>query len=293
MPKSPPPRRLSIPTNLLGPDKFLKRCQVQELARASCGCGSTAAAWSLLPVPLSRLSFASLVLASSGARLAGSLGSTTMPTSSVLVGTGTLTLDLTCTAFLAALAVPFPFLASLATPLAAFAKAVHNRWSRGVLSSNLLECELTSAGFVVGLNFDSNLLLRDQSCTAHGKILFQLAWVESFRRSCLDVFIKSCCRRSACVASYRRTSSSPLSRVPQESLVVCTDLETVFVARALCDFFHSDNPNGGPNVSAPRDLMELLQGRSILSESVKAKSATWACLLFSRMSSPCSQHQRV
>ena len=68
--------------------------------------------------------------------------------------------------------------------------------------SNCLECELTSAGFNVCLNFPSNLLVRDQSCTVHGKMLFQLTRNEGFKCSCLDVFIKRCSRRSAGLAPF-------------------------------------------------------------------------------------------
>ena len=36
---------------------------------------------------------------------------------------------------------------------------------------------------------------------------------------------------------------------------------TRFVAEELCAFLHSEDPNDGPNVSAPQDLMMLLQER--------------------------------
>ena len=111
-----------------------------------------------------------------------------------------MTLILTFASFLAILAITFLSCLPCRASFAAFAKAVHIHWIRNVLCSNYLECEKSSAGFNVGLNFASYQLVRDQSCTVDGKILFQLAWNEDFKCSCLDVFIKRCCRRSARIA---------------------------------------------------------------------------------------------
>ena len=149
-----------------------------------------------------------------------------------------------------------PFLAAL---LAAFAKAVHVHWICSILRSNRLECELTSAGFNEGHKFYSKLLVRDHTCTVH-KMMFQLTWDEGFERSCLDVFLKSCPSLFSLLFSRVAAPGPPTSRVPREGLVACTDLEPESVAGTSCAFLRSEDPNCGPNVAAPRDLV-LLQGR--------------------------------
>ena len=128
--------------------------------------------------------------------------------------------------------------------------------------SKRLACELTWVGFNAGLNCVSNLLVRDQSCTVHRKMLFQLTWNEGPKCSCLGVFIKSCCRRSARIALFISASQFlPVSRVLREDLAVCTDLEAGCAAEVLCAFLLTEDPNDGPNVAAPQDLMVLLQER--------------------------------
>ena len=89
-------------------------------------------------------------------------------------------------------------------------------------------------------------------------MLFQLAWNEGFKCSCLDVFIKSCCRRSARGIG---APVPPASRVLRDDLAVRTDLDPGVVAEVLCAFLHSEDPSDGPNVTAPQDLMVLLQER--------------------------------
>ena len=75
------------------------------------------------------------------------------------------------------------------------------------------------------------------------------------------------------------------SRVLREDLAVCTGLESGFLASALCTFLHSEDPNHGPNVAAPQDLMDLLQERCRSFRFLsKAESATWNCSLSSRTS---------
>ena len=108
------------------------------------------------------------------------------------------------------------------------------------------------------MNFASNMVVRDQSCTVHAKMLFKLTWNVGFKCSCFDVFIKSCCRRS-----FRGIGEPvpPASRVLRDDLAVRTDLDPGVFAEVLCAFLHSEEPNDGPNVTAPQDLMVLLQER--------------------------------
>ena len=93
-------------------------------------------------------------------------------------------------------------------------------------------------------------------------MLFQLTWNKGFKCSCFDVFIMSCCRCSAQFAPFVSANQFfPLLKSCWEDLAVCTDLEPRFVAEVLYAFVDSEDPNDGPNVSAPQDLMVLLQER--------------------------------
>ena len=169
MRKSPHLCHLPISTNLrdLGAmiwQKFQSTpTKSGELARAGCGCGSTTAVCSQcsnepapLPVTFFGFPLPPLFLSSTGAKLILWIRPTILcsrwPLSPQCQQTTSLLGDLVLmlTTFLVALAITFPFLAFLAL-LASFAKAVH------------LRRILTSAGFDVGLNFTSNLLVRDQS----------------------------------------------------------------------------------------------------------------------------------
>ena len=152
----------------------------------------------LLCLQSSSVFCASFVLSSTGTRLilwirptfcAQMAFLTTMPTNNVLAWIRILVLMLTSPT---ALAITFPCLAFLAS----FVKTVHIHRIWGARCRNCLECELTSVRFNVSFDFTSNLLARDQSCTVHGNLLFQFTRNKSFKCGCLDVLIKSCCRRS-------------------------------------------------------------------------------------------------
>ena len=160
---------------------------------------------------------------------------TAVPTNNVVAWIRVLVLMLTL--FLLPFAITFPFLASLAF-LASFAKAVHLHRICGALCRNCLECELTSAGFNVGLDFTSNLRVRDQSCAVHGKMLFQLTRNNGFKCGCIDVLIKSCCRRSTRFAPLVSANLFFTFQVLREDLVACIDLEPRFVAQELCASLH-------------------------------------------------------
>ena len=89
----------------------------------------------------------------------------------------------------------------------------------------------------------------------NGKTLFRLTWNEGFECSCLWCPHQELLSLLRSICSFRVGGPVlPTSQVLREDLVVCTDLE-------LCAFLHSEDPNDGRNVSAPPDLMVLLQKR--------------------------------
>ena len=69
----------------------------------------------------------------------------------------------------------------------------------------------TSASFNVGLDFASNLLVRDQSCKVHGKMLFQIAWNSSGAAVLMSSPGAAVVVPLDLLLSYRRTSSSHVS----------------------------------------------------------------------------------
>ena len=113
----------------------------------------------------------------------------------------------------------------------------------------------------MGPNFASNLLVRYQSCTVHGKMLFQLAWNEGLKCSCLDVIIQSCCHRSARIASFVSARKFlPLLESCGKNLQFAP-IWNEGVSQKCSAFSSTQRINDGPNVAAPPDLMVLLQER--------------------------------
>ena len=156
--------------------------------------------------------FTSFVLSSTGAGLilwirptfcAQMAFLTAVPTNNVLVWIRTLVL------LLATFLDAFPFLPflPLVPPLRKLSTSIGSEvlFVAIVMSANWLR-----RAFNVGLDFASKLLVRDQSCTVHGKILFQLTRNKGFECSLSS-------SRAVVVApldllfSYRRTSSSYFS----------------------------------------------------------------------------------
>ena len=226
-----------------------------------------------------RFSFASFVLGSTGARLIlwirPTFGAqvaflTAVPTNNVLACTRVLVLMLTF--LLPLLPSPFPFLPFLPPP----PKLSTSIGSEVLFCRNCLECDLTSAGFSVGLYSTSNLLVRDQSCTVHGKMFFQLTRNRGFKCGCLDFLTESCCRRSTRFAPLvSEEPVLPISQVLREDLAVCIDLVPRFVAEELCPFLHLEDPKDEPTVSNASRPDGAAPGTiSKLSLSVNARSAT-------------------
>ena len=113
-------------------------------------------------------------------------------------------------------------------------------------------------------------------------MLFQLAWNEGFKCSCLEVFIKSCCRRSARgigapVPPASRVLRDDLQFAPiwtQEFSQKCSALSSTQRIPRRTKRHSASRPDG----AAPRTVSKL-------SLPVKAKSATWTYSFFSRKSS--------
>ena len=140
---------------------------------------------------------------------------TAVPTNNVLVWIRTLVL--LWTFFLDILTITFPCLPFL-PPLP--------KLSTSIGSEVILE--LVSAGFDVGLDFASNLFVRDQSCTVHGKMLFQLTRHRNFKCSCLDVIIQTVVVLP--LDSFLIGGPVlPISRFLRVGLATSIDLETRFV----------------------------------------------------------------
>ena len=119
----------------------------------------------------------------------------------------------------------------------------------------------------------------------HGKMLFQRTWNEGFQCSCLDVLIKSCCRRSARFAppasvkqflSLLKSCGKILQFAPawnqDLSQKSCALSSTQRIQRRT-NRLDASRPDGAPSTI------------SQLSLSVKARRAKWSCSLFTRTSS--------
>ena len=138
-------------------------------------------------------------------------------------------------------------------------------------------------GSNVGPNFASNLLECCQSCTFH--VLFQLAWDEGFKRSCLDVFIKSCCRQSARFTSFVSADHFvPFLESRGKVLqFACRTSALRFPPLRGSQRRAKSRSTLRPDAAAPRTMSKL-------SLSVEAGSATWTCSLFSKTPSMSSSH---
>ena len=231
MPKSPHRCRMSISTNLRDPGAVIWQRQVQRARKSPLPLWFHHCSLLSLPVPLFGFPFPPkfCILPEldwiCGIQKRSVLKLTflpKMPTHNVLVGTGILTLLFTSTVF----------------------------------NANWL-----SASSDGGVNFTSNLLVRDQTPTVQGKMLFQLAWNEGVKCSCLDVS-----SRAAVVVPldvfllYRRTISSYLSNPAHR-------FETRIRRRSALRFLPlRGSQRRTKRCSAPRMMSKL-------SLSVKTKSA--------------------
>ena len=141
---------------------------------------------------------------------------------------------------------------------------------RCFLSQLFTGCELTSAGFNVGLDLTSNLAYM----ISRARFVTRCCFNSLGTKASSEAVLMSSSRAAAVVPhdlllSYRRTSSSHFSSPAR------IDLEPRFVAEEVYAFLLSESPNHGPTVSTLRDLNgAATRTISKLSLSLNARSAT-------------------